>query len=206
MFEDEPKSKPRARYCGYDVGGSGDRTAIATVDELEDGTYFLEDIVVLRKTPYTEQLNILKGLHGTNKWNAGYVDSQGIGNPIAEFANRNVSARIQGFSWSATNKTPVLEHTRSLILDRKLVIASHLKELILSDFANIDKIVTEDGKVKYVAGHNANGHSDAASALFLALWAAHDNPSSFAMPQTYVRPSPFGSYGSWGSNGSGRLA
>ena len=206
VFADKPNAKVRAKYCGYDVGGSGDRTAIATIDELEDGTYFLEDIVVLQKTPYSDQLNILKSLHENHKWSSGYVDSQGIGNPIAEFANKNVSARIQGFAWSGTNKTPVLEHTRSLIMDRKLVISEHLRELIVSDFRNIDKIVTEDGKVKYVAGHDANGHSDAASAVFLALWAAHENPSSFDLPHTYMRPSPFGAYGGFGNNGCGRLA
>lgn len=205
VFSEKPEVKVRAKYCGYDVGGTGDRTAIATVCELEDGTYFLEDIVILKKTPYTEQLKVLKQLHNTNNWSSGYVDSQGIGNPIAEFASKQVSSRIQGFAWSASNKTPVLEHCRGLILDRKLVIAEHLKELIISEFQNIEKIVTEDGKVKYVAGHNENGHSDSASALFLALWAAHEHPTSFALPTTYVRKSPFGSYGSWGSNGSGRL-
>lgn len=202
VFEDQPRLKVRARFCGYDVGGTGDRTAIATIDELEDGSYFLEDIVILQKTPYTEQLTILKQLHDKNKWNAGFVDSQGIGNPVAEFANRQVSARIKGFAWSASNKTPVIEHCRGLILDRKLVIASHLSELIKSNFQNIDKIITDDGKVKYVAGHDEHGHSDAASALFLALWSAHENPTSFALPQTYVRNSPFGAYGSFGSNGT----
>lgn len=205
VFAEKPQANVRARYCGYDVGGTGDRTAIATVDELEDGTYFLEDIVVLKKTPYTDQLNVLKSLHEKNKWSSGYVDSQGIGNPIAEFANKQVSAKIKGFAWSASNKTTVLEHTRSLIMDRKLVISEHLQQLIVREFQNIDKIVTDDGKVKYVAGHDENGHSDAASALFLALWSAHDNPTNFALPQTYVRPSPFGAYGGWGINGSGRL-
>ena len=123
VFADAPTSKIISRHCGYDVGGSGDRTAIATVAELEDGTYFLEDIVVLKKTPYTDQLNVLKQLHIKNKWVAGYIDSQGIGNPIAEFANKKVSSRLRGFAWSASNKTPVIENCRSMILDRKLTIS-----------------------------------------------------------------------------------
>ena len=196
VFADKPSGKVVGRFCGYDVGGTGDRTAIATIDELEDGSYFLADVVVLQKTPYTEQLSVLKSLHQKYKWNAGFVDSQGIGNPIAEFANRQVSARIKGFAWSASNKTPVIEHCRGLILDRKLVIASHLSELIKSNFQNIEKIITDDGKVKYVAGHDEHGHSDSASALFLALWAAHENPSSFAMPQTYTLNSSFGYWNS----------
>ena len=93
-----------------------------------------------------------------------------------------MSAKIKGFAWSASNKTKVYENARSLVFDRKLVFAEHLRSIIMPDFENISRIVNEAGQVKYSAGRNGNGHSDAASALFLALWAAHDNPASFAMP------------------------
>lgn len=107
-----------------------------------------------------------------------------------------MSARFKGFAWTGSNKTQVIEHTRGLILDRKLAINSKLKTTILNDFKNIQKLITEDGKVKYVAGHDENGHSDSASALFLALWSAHDNPVSMSVPSTYLRSSMMGSWGS----------
>lgn len=103
-----------------------------------------------------------------------------------------MSAKIKGFAWSASNKPNVYEHARSLIFDRKLVFAEHLRSIIMSDFENISRIVNEAGQVKYSAGRNEQGHSDAASALFLALWAAHDSPASFAMPQTWNLNSIFG--------------
>ena len=103
-----------------------------------------------------------------------------------------MSARIKGFAWSASNKSNVYEHSRSLIFDRKLVFAEHLRSIIMPDFENISRIVNEAGQVKYSAGRNENGHSDASSALFLALWAAHDSPASFAMPQTWSMNSLFG--------------
>lgn len=68
--------------------------------------------------------------------------------------------------------------------------------MVKIDFQNVSRIVTENGKVKFVAQHNSQGHSDITSALVLALWAYHDNPASFAMPQTYMMPTAFGSYGS----------
>ena len=181
-FSEEPKAAKRAKFMGFDVGGNGDKSAIATVAELVDGTFFVEDIAMMHKAEYAHQLDVLKQLNEKHKWNAGYIDSVGIGNPIAEFANKQVSAKIKGFAWSASNKTKVYENARSLIFDRKLVFAEHLKSIIMSDFENISRIVNEAGQVKYAAGRNGNGHSDAASALFLALWAAHDNPASFAMP------------------------
>lgn len=194
QFADAPQAGVKAKYMGYDVGGSGDRTAIATVLQLADGTYFVEDVAMMHKAEYQRQLDVLKQLFSKCRWNAGYVDSVGIGNPIAEFANKQVSANIHGFAWSASNKTNVHENARALIFDRKLVFASHLESIVTSDFQNISRVVNEAGQVKYVAGRDANGHSDCASAIFLALWAAHEKPASMSAPSTYVRSSPFGAW------------
>lgn len=196
QFADAPRAGVKAKYMGYDVGGSGDRTAIATVLQLEDGTYFVEDVAMMHKADYQRQLDVLKQLFGKFRWNAGYVDSVGIGNPIAEFANKQVSANIHGFAWAASNKTNVHENARALIFDRKLVFASHLQSIVTSDFQNISRVVNEAGQVKYVAGRDANGHSDCASAIFLALWAAHDKPAQMQSPISYM---PFSPLGPWRS-------
>ena len=119
-----------------------------------------------------------------------------MGSPIAEFIHDRVSARIKPFVWNETNKSNAYEYLRSLILDHKITFAPHLEQMVKIDFQNVSRIVTENGKVKFVAQHNSQGHSDITSALVLALWSAHDNPASFAMPQTYMMPTAFGSYGS----------
>ena len=196
QFADAPAAKVVARHMGMDVGSTGDRTAVATVDELADGTFFVEDIAVMRNAEYTRQLEVLGQLNAKFQWRSGYVDSVGIGNPIAEFANKKVSARIKGFAWSKANKTKVHEHCRSLVFDRKLVFASGLRPLVTCDFQNISRLVSEAGDVSYVAGRGPNGHSDAASALFLGLWSAHDGPASMSVPSGWGRPSAFGGWGS----------
>lgn len=48
----------------------------------------------------------------------------------------------------------------------------------MSDFRNVHRIVNEAGKVTYSAGRDANGHSDATSALVLALMAAKEHPGN----------------------------
>lgn len=83
-----------------------------------------------------------------------------------------MSAKVKGYTWTASNKTPAYEALRALIFDHKLKFASHLKQLITSDFSNVHRVVTEAGKVSYQAGRDANGHSDATSALVLAVQAA----------------------------------
>ena len=70
------------------------------------------------------------------------------------------------------------------------------KQLIEDDFSNVNRIVSETGKVTYEAGHNRNGHSDVTSAIVLAMEGIRQHPASFALPQTYMRQSSFGSYGS----------
>ena len=195
-FADAPRAKVVSRHMGMDVGSTGDRTAVATVDELEDGSFFVEDVAVMKNAEYSRQLEVLGQLNSKFQWRSGYVDSVGIGNPIAEFANKKVSARIRGFAWSRANKTKVHEHARSLVFDRKLVFASALKPLVTCDFQNISRLVSESGEVSYVAGRGPNGHSDAASALFLGLWSAHDSPASLSVPSGWARPTAFGGWGS----------
>lgn len=181
-FAPEPRSAVRACFMGMDVGATGDRTAIADVAELDDGSFFVRDVTVLNKADYQTQLGTLKSLHEKKGWSSGLVDAVGIGNPIAEFANKKICARITGFSWTAQNKPPAYEHVRALVFDRKLVFADHLRPLVVSDFSNIARVVTESGKVTYTAGRNENGHSDGASAIVLALQAAKNRPASFVQP------------------------
>lgn len=66
-----------------------------------------------------------------------------------------------------------------------------LKKLIEDDFRNVQRIVTESGQVRYIAGHDQNGHSDATSAIVLALQAIHDMPSNAKTPLAYIRTSRF---------------
>lgn len=51
-YSEEPKAAKRAKFMGFDIGGSGDRSAIATVAELADGTFFVEDIAMMHKAEY----------------------------------------------------------------------------------------------------------------------------------------------------------
>lgn len=156
----------------------------------------MSDILLLHNAKYETQLDVFKQQYAQKKWSSGYVDAVGLGSPIAEFIHDKVSARIKPFVWNETNKANAYEYLRSLILDHKIIFAPHLEQIVKTDFQNVSRIVTENGKVKFVAQHNSQGHSDITSALVLALWAAHETPSSFAMPQTYQMQSSFGSWGS----------
>lgn len=177
VFREAETKDTMPHWCGMDIGAQSDRTAIVDIVELPDRSIYVEDITVMHKASYEHQLQILKDKNAKLHYRAGFIDANGIGNPIGEFANKQVSARIKGFTWTGSNKTPAYEDVRAMIFDRKLSFAPHLEEMIKADFRNVHRIVNEVGKVTYSAGRDANGHSDVTSALVLAVQALKSVPN-----------------------------
>lgn len=181
-------------WIGMDVGSTSDRTAIVDLTQLKDGSYFVRDIAMMNKASYESQLNILKQLNEKLKYKGGFIDANGIGSALSEFASKQVSAKIRPFIWTSANKTPAYEDMRAMVFDHKLKFASHLEQLVKQDIRNVHRLVNEAGKVSYSAGRDANGHSDATSAMVLAIQAAKQFPNQLATPQAYGRQSAFGGY------------
>ena len=61
-YYDTLPQEAKTRYFGMDVGSTSDRTAIVTLSKVKD-TLFLEDIVIMHKASYQNQLDILRELH-----------------------------------------------------------------------------------------------------------------------------------------------
>lgn len=70
---------------GLDVGSTSDRTAICTT-KTHGGVTYVDEIVLLHKTPYEQQLKVLAELHQKHGYSSGYIDKTGIGSAFAEFA------------------------------------------------------------------------------------------------------------------------
>lgn len=180
-------------YFGMDVGSKNDRSAIVVCKQVKDITY-LDDIIVLNKVSYENQLQICKQLNDKYKFKFGYVDETGIGNALAEFISKQVNSQIKGLSFTAANKTPMYEYLRSQIFQHKLFINKKFQSIIEQDFQNVQRIVTENGQVKFNAGRDQNGHSDITSALVLCLNAIRQNPATFSNPQPGIYPSRLNSW------------
>ena len=189
-YYDDLPSGNRTNYLGMDIGSRSDRSAIVILRKIGEVVY-LDDIVVLNKMEYNQQLQMVKEIHNINKFNAGYIDETGIGSAFAEFVKKNVSSKITGFTFTGSNKTPMYEKLRSLIYEHKLKVNIKFKSMIEKDFKNVQRVVNESGQVKYIAGHNENGHSDITSGLVLGIRAIDDHPANFQMPIQYIRQSIF---------------
>ena len=85
-YDEMPKGNPE-NYLGMDIGSTSDRSAIVTAKRILDTTY-IDDIVMLSKTSYEEQLKIVKEMHAINRYSSGYIDKTGIGSAFAEFCTK----------------------------------------------------------------------------------------------------------------------
>lgn len=191
-YDDDPPGID-GRYLGMDIGSRQDRSAITTLLTKGDCVY-VSDIAILNKVEYERQLQIVKEMNDKHHYNAGLIDETGIGSAFAAFVSKNVSSLLKGLIFSSSNKTPMYERLRSMIFQHKLFINRRLKPLIVQDFNNVQRVVTESGKVQYIAGHNEQGHSDATSSLVLALEAQHQHPIQMSAPVSYALPSAFGGW------------
>ena len=190
-YYDELPKETFTNYIGIDVGSTSDRTAMVTVKQAKDIAY-IDDIVIMHKASYEDQLDMAKLLHQKNTYKSGYVDKTGIGSAFSEFVEKKVCSQIKGLQFTVANKVPMFENLRSRIFDHTLKINRKFKSMIELDFNNVQRIVNEAGQVKYEAGHNSQGHSDITSAIVLALQAIKDKPVSFSLPSAYQRYSAFG--------------
>ena len=189
-YYDELPKETFTNYIGIDVGSTSDRTAMVTVKQAKDIAY-IDDIVIMHKASYEDQLDMAKLLHQKNIYKSGYIDKTGIGSAFSEFVEKKVCSNIKGLQFTVANKVPMFENLRSRIFDHTLKINRKFKSMIELDFNNVQRIVNEAGQVKYEAGHNSQGHSDITSAIVLALQAIKDKPVSFATPVSYSRYSAF---------------
>lgn len=53
---------------------------------------------------------------------------------MSEFATKQVSSKIKGFTWTSANKTPAYEALRASIFDHKLKMYKKFKPIIELDF------------------------------------------------------------------------
>lgn len=76
----------------------------------------------------------MRQLHQKYNYTGGYIDQNGIGSCVAEFAKKQVTSKVEGFTWTAANKTPAYENLRAHIFDHKLVFLEKDRDLVRKDF------------------------------------------------------------------------
>lgn len=159
---------PNPLFVGIDIGRRKDLTVAWTLERI-DGICWTREILVLENMPFPEQEEILAERLQRARYAA--IDSTGLGGPVSE----HLARRLGDYKLDAVNFTN--ERKRELFSRAKKAFQSQGVRIpadnrLRDDLASIQRIVTPQGLVKFIAARTRDGHADRATALALALHAA----------------------------------
>ena len=157
-------------YIGMDVGRSKDLSVIVEAVKLGD-VLAVTEVTTLKRMPFSDQLEILLSKASQSRVQKVCIDSTGIGAMLAEEARRKGGAKFEGVQFNVQTKGEMYALMRRKFEERsvRIPVDRELRE----DLHAVQRVVSTGGNVTYTAPRNADGHSDRAAALALAIQAAH---------------------------------
>ena len=156
-------------YVGMDVGRSHDLSVILTLEE-RGGTLYLRHKLELRSTPFAEQLEALRAIVASPRVRVCCIDATGIGAMLAEEARRLAGGKVRPVTFTHAVKEELFTGLRRRFEERTIRIPPDRE--LREDLHAVTKSVSAGGTVTYGASRSLDGHSDRASALALAVYAA----------------------------------
>lgn len=157
-------------YIGMDVGRSKDLSVIVEAVKLGDVLAVL-DVTTLKRMPFNDQLEILLSKASQSRVQKVCIDSTGIGAMLAEEARRKGGAKFEGVQFNVQTKGEMYALMRRRFEERSMRIP--VDRELREDLHAVQRVASTGGNVTYTAPRNADGHSDRAAALALAIRAAH---------------------------------
>ena len=156
-------------YVGMDVGRSKDLSVIVTAAKLGD-VLAVVDVTELKRMPFNDQLEVLRGKAAASRVRRACIDSTGIGAMLAEEARRKGGSKFEGVNFNVQTKGEMYGAMRRKFEERsiRVPVSRELRE----DLHAVQRVVSTGGNVTYSAPRNADGHSDRAAALALCIRAA----------------------------------
>lgn len=191
--EDENEENKDDYYMGVDFGRTHDATGIIILKKSrKEGKIYLKEKIKLNNGEYAKQFNLIREVFLKYNPKCCFCDAGGLGGPIVEELNRQVSSLIKGVSFNQTNKSEMFEYLRKVVFDRKLYIKSDFMKDIKNEIMMIRQIITDAGKTIYQANRTLDSHADLISALILALHGERQTPTNLQYPTSSVLFSHFG--------------
>jgi phage FluMu gp28-like protein len=161
------------------LGRRKDLTVAWTLERV-DGVLWTREILVLENTPFPEQEAILAERVARARYIA--IDSTGMGGPISEhLAKRLGDYKLEAVNFTNDRKRKLFSRAKKAFQSQKVRIPANSK--LRDDLASIQRIVTPQGLVKFIAARTRDGHADRATALALALHAAEKQPEGIGLSE-----------------------
>jgi phage FluMu gp28-like protein len=155
-------------FVGVDIGRKRDLTVVWTLERVRE-VFWTREILVLEGVPFPEQEDAIAERLRRARFAA--VDSTGLGGPVSEhLASRLGEFKLESVAFTTDRKRELFSRARKVLQAGSLRLPRDPR--VRDDLASVQRVVTPQGVVRYVAARTRDGHADRATALALALHAA----------------------------------
>jgi phage FluMu gp28-like protein len=170
---------PNPLFVGIDIGRRKDLTVAWTLERV-NGVLITREITVLDNVPFPEQEAILADRLAHARYVA--IDSTGIGGPVSEhLAKRLGDYKLEAVNFTNDRKRELFSRAKKAFQSKTVRIPSDAK--LRDDLGSIQRIVTPQGIVKFIAARTRDGHADRATALALAMHAVEKIPEGMGLSE-----------------------
>lgn len=181
---------PNPLFIGIDVGRKKDLTVAWTLERV-NGILITREVLVLENMPFPDQEEILLPRIQRARYIA--IDATGLGGPVSEhLAKRLGEYKLEAVTFTNERKRELFSRAKKAFQGKQLRIPADPK--LRDDLSSIQRIVTPQGLVKFIAARTSDGHADRATALALAIYSASniihgiDYLASFKMQPRRILP------------------
>lgn len=167
-FDFERLLTPNGRFfVGVDVGRKHDLT-VAWILEQTGGMLVTRGLIEMQNRSFAEQQEVLSRILSYPNVRRFRIDATGIGMMLAETLREKYGSwRVEECQITAKFKEEIFELTRAKMEQVQVLIPC--SKTIREDLRAVQKVTTARGNASYYAPSNADGHSDRAFALALAV-------------------------------------
>lgn len=166
----------RRFFVGIDIGRKHDITAIWILERLATGKLVTRAIRELRHADFALQQSEILGILRAAGVKQACIDATGIGAQLAETARKAFPHKVEECVFTAAFKNEIFLGMQTAFQGLSVAIPEN-DSVTIDDIHAIQKVFTSSGNLLFYAPSNADGHSDRATALALALRAAGRNAS-----------------------------
>lgn len=172
-------------YVGMDFAARGDLTVIAVLEDVS-GILWLRDLVELRATSFSEQLQQLDRIMQSYRVVRAALDQTGLGEmPVQEAQSRHGTYRIEGVLFNGPRKLDMASALKERMSDARLRLPAG-QTALRQDLHSVQRVASASGAPRLVAERSAGSHADRFWALALACSAAHQG----RIPIEYMSAGP----------------
>jgi len=152
-------------YLGYDVARRRDAAVVYAIGNINGKKRSLAEIV-MRDTPFEEQLNIIRAIMNGLPVVRCCMDMTGMGEPLYEILSKEFGDKIEGIPFTSENKEILAVEIKRGLENRDFLLpniqAFHLQ------IHSIKRVPTLVGRFRYDAERTEKGHADSFWAWALA--------------------------------------